>query len=100
MPEHLNLFDIFGNSFEDTGLRTCGALIFTAVWERTASKYGDFSYILSLLEAGHMAQNILLIATALGVCARPIGGFNDAAVKETLDIDNWEEQTVYTVALF
>ena len=35
-------------------------------------------------EAGHAAQNILLQATALGLAAVPIGGFDPAAVTHLL----------------
>ena len=45
------------------------------MWGRTGKKYGDFSYYLGMLEAGHVAQNILLTASALRIGARPIGRF-------------------------
>ena len=74
-------------------------MVFTAVWSRSGAKYGDFSYYLGLLEAGHMAQNILLAATALGMGNRPIGGYRDDTVGEILDLDERIEQPVYSVAL-
>ena len=98
MPEQTSLADMFSSSTgEDTTPSL--ALIFSAVWERSACKYGDFAYNLALLEAGHMAQNIALGATALGLGARPIGGFNDSVVHQILDIDGESEQAVYTILL-
>mgnify|MGYP003392919429 CR=1 FL=1 len=73
-------------------------ILFTAVWDRTSLKYGDWSYGHFLLEAGHMAQNILLAATALGIRARPILGFADDAIVQALDL-NQREQPIYSVLL-
>jgi SagB-type dehydrogenase family enzyme len=74
-------------------------LVFTSVWQRIACKYGNFGYVLALLEAGHMAQNILLMATAIDVGARPMAGFSDEVVNELLQIDGINEQALYAVAL-
>jgi SagB-type dehydrogenase family enzyme len=40
----------------------------------------------SLLEAGHVAQNVLLQATALGLASVPVGGADEAAVAKALGI--------------
>lgn len=78
----------------------CGAVVlFTAVWDRSSQKYGDFAYTLAQLEAGHMAQNLLLCAGVEGLLARPLVGFNDEKMVETLDFDKEKEQPVYAVAL-
>ena len=77
---------------------TSAALVFTAVWDRSADKYGDWAYHLAFLEAGHIAQNILLTATAMRAEARPVGGFHDDTVSEILDIDT-SEQPVYSILL-
>lgn len=74
-------------------------IVFTSVWNRTGIKYGDLAYSHGLLEAGHMAQNILLAATALGAGARPLSGCDDRAVTELLDIDERAEQLVYSILL-
>ncbi|MFZ2886930.1 MAG: SagB/ThcOx family dehydrogenase [Minisyncoccia bacterium] len=73
-------------------------IVFTAAWERTSAKYGDWSYGHFFLEAGHMAQNILLVANALHIRARPMLGFADDAVVETLDL-NEREQPIYSILL-
>jgi SagB-type dehydrogenase family enzyme len=54
------------------------------VVQRSARKYGDRAWRYVVLEAGHAAQNVLLRATALGLCAVPIGAFDDEAVRTNL----------------
>lgn len=74
-------------------------IILTSVWKRSSAKYGDFTYTLALLEAGHMSENILLTATAVGLSARPMAGFDDDLIVKLLDIDPTEEQPVHTITL-
>lgn len=74
-------------------------VVFTGVWERSSSKYGDLAYIHTLIEAGHMSQNILLVATSLGIQARPYAGFNDEHLIRLLDLDSSDEQPIHTVTL-
>lgn len=59
--------------------------------QRTARKYGDRAWRYVVLEAGHAAQNVLLQATALGLCAVPIGAFDDDEVRATLDAPSQDE---------
>ena len=49
-------------------------------------KYGERAGQFTLNEAGHSSQNLLLMATALGLGAVPIGGFEDDEVSEALDL--------------
>lgn len=74
-------------------------IVFTAVWSRSSAKYGDLAYQHALIEAGHMSQNILLLATALNLEARPYAGFNDDLIAELLEIDIEQEQPVHTVTI-
>jgi SagB-type dehydrogenase family enzyme len=59
-------------------------LIIAADPARTEQEYGAVAGELVNREAGHAAQNILLQATALGLAAVPIGGFDPAAVARLL----------------
>ncbi len=78
----------------------CSALlIFTSVWDRSSAKYGDFTYLPALLETGHMSENILLVATALGLETRPFIGFDDQKVTRLLDLDEEYEQAVHSITL-
>jgi SagB-type dehydrogenase family enzyme len=74
-------------------------IVFTSVWKRSSAKYGDLTYLHSLLEAGHMSENVLLVATAAGIDARPYAGFSDDKIAELLDLDEAEEQVVHTVTI-
>lgn len=61
--------------------------VVTGLLERTAAKYGEARarrYV--ALEAGHAAQNMLLQATALELGAVPVGAFDDARLREVLDL--------------
>jgi len=78
--------------------RTPVVVILTALWGRSSAKYGDFAYSHALMEAGHMAQNILLVGGALGIGTRPFAAFDDALVSELLDLRDGE-QPVYGVLL-
>ena len=51
---------------------------------RTEQEYGAVAGDLVNREAGHAAQNILLQATALGLAAVPVGGFDPAAIARPL----------------
>jgi SagB-type dehydrogenase family enzyme len=66
--------------------------VITAIYERTAQKYGaDRSPRYVHLEAGHAAQNLLLQAVALGLAAVPIGAFHDEKIQEALGLPEAEE---------
>ena len=57
-------------------------------------KYMSLAYRLVLLEAGHMAQNFLLMATDMGISSVPIGGFHEKRVNELLGLEEGK-QTMY-----
>ncbi len=83
----------------ENGENYSALVVFTSIWNASSAKYGNFSYNLALLEAGHMAQNILLVATAIGLHTRPVCGFNDAPLEQLLNIEPDTEQVVYAVLL-
>lgn len=74
-------------------------LFITAAFERTTFKYGDRGYRFALLEAGHVAQNLDLTATALGLGAMNIGGFYDRDLDAVLGLDGVTQSTLYMVAI-
>ncbi len=61
-------------------------IVITGVVARTAVKYGDRAERYVHLEAGHVCQNLLLEATALGLAAVPIGAFSDDDLRAALGI--------------
>ena len=61
-------------------------LVIAAIFERTATKYGDRASRYVYMEAGHAAQNVLLQAVALGLGAVPIGAFHEEQLAEALGL--------------
>ncbi len=71
--------------------------IVTAVYERTAAKYGaERAPRYVHLEAGHAAQNLLLEAAALGLGAVPIGAFHDEEIQKGLELPA-DHQPLYLI---
>ncbi len=70
--------------------RASAFLALTATCEKSRRKYNDFAYALALFEAGHIMQNMQLVAAALALNARPLGGFNDETVRHALTLDDGE----------
>jgi len=66
--------------------RAPGIIIIIAKPSITAAKYGDRAERYCMLEAGHVGQNILLTAQALGLGACPMGAFRDAEVLDVLGL--------------
>jgi SagB-type dehydrogenase family enzyme len=79
--------------------RTAVAVAITASFWRTRFKYGQRGYRFALLEAGHVAQNLLLAAAALRLPALPLGGFYDRRLEQILGVDGLEESALYLVLL-
>jgi SagB-type dehydrogenase family enzyme len=70
--------------------RAPGIIIVVAKPSISAAKYGGRAERYCMLEAGHVAQNILLTAEALGLGACPMGAFRDAEVLDVLGLgDNY-----------
>ncbi len=59
-------------------------VVIAAVPERTELEYGALADALIDRESGHVAQNVLLQATVLGLSSVPVGGFDPAAVATVL----------------
>ena len=66
-------------------------VVITAVRERTMWKYGQRGYRHLFLDAGHVGQNLYLVATALGLGATAIGGFLDEDLGALLRLPGDEE---------
>jgi SagB-type dehydrogenase family enzyme len=71
----------------------------TAVFERSVFKYGDRGYRFVLMEAGHVAQNLNLVATGLGLASVNVGGYIDRQVDNLLGLDGLTQSTVYIIAI-
>jgi SagB-type dehydrogenase family enzyme len=81
-------------------IENANALLFlSAVFARTQRKYGPRGYRYILLEAGHVAQNICLLAAAEGLGSLCMGAFSDAQLNRMLGLDGAREATLYAVAV-
>lgn len=73
-------------------------VVVTAVRERTMWKYGQRGYRYVWLDAGHVGQNVYLVATALGLGPTAIGGFFDGEMNALLDLPS-DEEAVYVLCV-
>jgi SagB-type dehydrogenase family enzyme len=62
-------------------------------------RYGERGYRFVLLEAGHVAQNLLLACAARGVGAIALGGFEDELTREHLAATLPNALPLYAVAI-
>jgi len=92
-------FDMKRLMLKSGSLNPSTLIVFTSVWERSSLKYGNLAYLHALIEVGHMGENILLMATALGLETRPYAGFNDELVTRILDLNEDSEQAIYSITL-
>ncbi|BFH62118.1 SagB family peptide dehydrogenase [Paenibacillus azoreducens] len=76
-------------------------IFFVSNYRYLFQKYGFASYPLSLLEAGHICQNIQLMSTALGKSSRPVAGLFADRIEKLLGIRNRKYlHCVYSVILW
>ena len=80
-------------------LETAGILVLTGVSVRSMAKYGPEGYRYVLQESGHLAQNVLLLAAAMGLHACPIAAYDDDRLNELLDVDGVDEAAIYAVPI-
>jgi len=70
-------------------------LIWTGVFERSKWKYAQRAYRYVYLDAGHIAQNLALSATSIGLGSCQIGAFFDDEINQIISIDGEEESVLY-----
>jgi len=73
-------------------------MVIAADFKKIKQKYGSRAERYVYLEAGHSAQNILLMAEALGLVACPVGAFNDKKVSEVLKLED-DCKPVYLIVI-
>jgi len=74
------------------------ALLSLEFW-RVGIRYGEFSYRLCLLEAGHLAGNLLLVGSGLGWEGQLRYQFVDGWIEQALGLEEGEERCVGAVLL-
>lgn len=73
-------------------------IFFTSVISRSEVKYGYRAYLYSLIEAGHMGQNIHLKCSEIGIGSCPVSGFIDDTLIEILDLTK-NEIPIYSISI-
>jgi SagB-type dehydrogenase family enzyme len=61
-------------------------VIITAVYQRSARKYGSRAARYVHIEVGHVAQNVYLQVQSLGLATVIVGAFEDEDVKSVLGL--------------
>jgi SagB-type dehydrogenase family enzyme len=97
--------DIDRNRFLEAMLPTERAMVagvaamfcLTGRFARHERKYGEGGYRMLVAETGHISQNLILTAVALGLSARPFGGVFDALLNRDLGLDDGDEQFLLSV---
>ena len=69
--------------------------IWTAIFQRMKWKYDQRAYRYIYLDAGHIAENLALTATSLGLGSCQIGALYDDEVNQIIDVDGTEESVIY-----
>lgn len=73
--------------------------VWTAVFGRSAWKYGERAYRYVYLDGGHIAQNVALAAVALGLGSCQIAALFDDDVNALLGVDGETESVLYMTAV-
>lgn len=74
-------------------------VLVSAVFYRSAFKYGERGYRFVLIEAGHVVQNAVLAASGRGLASVPVGGYFDRELDDLLGFDGLHESVVYCLLL-
>lgn len=108
-PEHFELEELKAKSCgDDLALAALNqqfisqasvTFIWTALFRRNMSKYGNRGLRYILLDAGHICQNLLLAAESLELRACPVAAFFDDEINEILEIDGEDETVVYMASV-
>ncbi len=71
-------------------------MVIAMVVSRVSRRYGDQAETYCLFEVGHVAQNVLLQAEALGLAAVAVGAFDDRRVARLLKLPRGQ-RAVYMI---
>lgn len=75
--------------------RAAVVFIWTSIFQRSKWKYGQRAYRYIYLDAGHIAENLALASTGLGLGSCQIGALFDDEINEIVDVDGKNESTIY-----
>ena len=73
-------------------------ILLCATYARAKSEFAEDGVRLTLMEAGHAAQNIILQATALSLGSIGLGRLDEAAMRRAIDLPDAEEAVYLLLA--
>lgn len=79
--------------------QAAAVVIYVAALRRTQWKYGERGYRMALLDCGHLAQSVVLTATALGLVAHPMVAFVDDGLNRLVGVDGTDDAALYLTLL-
>lgn len=74
-------------------------VLLVGILNRSTWKYGERGYRLSVQEGGHVAQNLTLVATALGLASIVLAGFDENEIEDLIGIDGETETMLSSVLI-
>jgi len=94
LPSWLSLAPAIGIEHQPAAI-----VLFAAIPQRILRRYGERGGRFLLLEAGHLAQNVLLAAAHLDLHALPLGGLHDDLLQSLIGLSHADAQVVYGCAV-
>lgn len=85
--------------YAELALGPAVVILLSGVFSRPRFKYGELGYRLTLLEAGHVGQNLSLTTTALGLGCCPVEGFVEDGFNDLLGLDGVDETVLYLMVI-
>ena len=76
-------------------LKASVVFIWTDIFQRMKWKYDQSAYRYIYLYAGHIAENLALASTSLGLGSCQIAALYDDEVNNLIDVDGTEESVIY-----
>ena len=79
------------------GVNASFVLFYTCVAYRAEWRYSSAAHRVVLIDLGHVGQNVMLSATALGLGSCCLAAYDSKLCDEVLGVDGVEEFTVYVI---
>ncbi len=78
---------------------SAAVFVWIADWNRMAWRYGERGLRYLLLDAGHICQNLYLMAESIGAGVCAIGAFDDEKTNALFELDGTDRFAVYLASI-